>query len=605
VTDDATRPHGVQVTALGAVPRDASGQTPSPPWEFPEGGPASGPEDAAGDVARTADDDAGDLSAVFRQELDEESGEPFDQDPGDEREAGFEAAADLAEPPLRPIGALVSFHYLRAAVRRHRALVIGGALAGMLAGAAFLSVAPASHTARIAILLSHAAGDDPNRSMATDVALLESRTVADRTVEALQLTTTPEQLTTSVAVLPSTSDMLELTIEAPSGAEAVRRLTAFTTTYLAFRATQVSAQTDFMIKGYSARIALLQAQLADLDQRIARLAAGTGTTDQLSDAVAQRSQVAAQASTVQDSLDDATLRRTAMVSASRIIDPARALPSGGPRRVALAVASGLIGGTGLALAVIVLRALLSDRLRLRVEVTSAVEAPILVSTGRLAPPGPLGRLHRVLPRGAGRERRRCADLRRAGQALSRAVAGPAGPPRLVVACVDNAAEAAFAVVEATEVLRASGRTVELTDLTEAAALQRLVRDAPPAEARHDAPIHHLVLADLDPAIGTDHYAEWGERVVVVVTAGRSGVVRLRTTGDLVRSAGLDLHGVVLLRAEPGDESSGTSQLAPGTGAASGAAVIAIDAAGPGSAAIGGAGRSEAGPVASPAARRFS
>ncbi|HEY6793321.1 MAG TPA: hypothetical protein VI248_01420 [Kineosporiaceae bacterium] len=542
-----------------------------------------------------------------------------------DREAELEAEPD-EEPPLHPIGALVSFHYLRAAVRRHRRFVAALAALGMVLGGAFLLVAPASHTARIAIILSHASGDDPNRAMATDIALLASRTVAEHTLQALSLDLTPEQVTKSVTVLPSTSDVLDLTMEAPTSTEAVRRLSTFTTIYLNFRATQVSAQTDFMIKGYNKRIALLQAQLVEVDKRIARLSTGAGTPDQLSDAISQRSQVAGQVGTLQDSVNDASLRRSAMVTASRVIDPAHAQPGGGTLRVALAVMSGLIGGTALALAIVVLRALLTDRLRLRVEVASALEAPVLVSVGPLAPPSRLWLPHHRRARAT----RRQADLRRVGIALTRALAGTDGPGSLVLGCVENAEEAAYALGAVSDALQAAGRQVELVDLTESGALERAAgrgvlgpRNGPaPTVTRPDmipslsavppdlaagagsrvpadpAGGARLVLADLDPAIGADLLTEWADRVVVAVTAGRSGVVRLRTTGDVVRSAGLELHGVVVLRAEPDDDSSGLPPTEP-TQDMAGGAVIPI------AGSRGAAAPATDGDPARQAARRFS
>ena len=66
----------------------------------------------------------------------------------------------------------------------------------------------------------------------------------------------------------------------------------------------------------------------------------------------------------------------------------------------------------------------------------------------------------------------------------------------------------------------------------------------------------LVLADLDPAVGADHVATWTDRVIVVVTAGRTSVEKVRTIGDMVRAAGLDLRFAVVLHTERTDDSSG-------------------------------------------------
>jgi hypothetical protein len=76
---------------------------------------------------------------------------------------------------------------------------------------------------------------------------------------------------------------------------------------------------------------------------------------------------------------------------------------------------------------------------------------------------------------------------------------------------------------------------------------------PPSPDLYDA---SLILADLDPSVAADHLAAWTERVVVVVTSGLSSVERVRTAGDLIRSAGLDLRFAALLHADATDVSSG-------------------------------------------------
>jgi hypothetical protein len=81
---------------------------------------------------------------------------------------------------------------------------------------------------------------------------------------------------------------------------------------------------------------------------------------------------------------------------------------------------------------------------------------------------------------------------------------------------------------------------------------------PRQDGRDDDEGPRLVLADLDPMIGADHLTDWADDVVVVVTAGWSSVTLIRTAGDLIRSAGLRIRGVVLLRAERHDDSLGST-----------------------------------------------
>jgi hypothetical protein len=160
-----------------------------------------------------------------------------------------------------------------------------------------------------------------------------------------------------------------------------------------------------------------------------------------------------------------------------------------------------------------------------------------------------------------------------------------------VACVDNSNEVRFAIATAAMGLKADGRGVVLIDLTEQGSLDAAVEELMsgesveritvlrprgiPALADHPADLQavgrdaeeddapspdladvSLVLADLNPSVAADHLKAWTERVIVVVTSGLSSVERVRTAGDLIRSAGLDLRFAALLHADATDVSSG-------------------------------------------------
>ena len=66
----------------------------------------------------------------------------------------------------------------------------------------------------------------------------------------------------------------------------------------------------------------------------------------------------------------------------------------------------------------------------------------------------------------------------------------------------------------------------------------------------------LTLAEVDPAVGVEHLRSWSEEVVVLVAAGRSSAERLRTTGELVRSAGLRLLFAMMVGTDRTDETLG-------------------------------------------------
>jgi capsular polysaccharide biosynthesis protein len=499
-----------------------------------------------------------------------------------------DAPDDPGDRP-RPLASLVSFHYLRAAVRRRWRVCASFAVLGLLLAAAYLVLNPTARTATTTLKLAHQDSVDPQGAIATDISLVSTRTVAERTIKALGLTMTPQAIMSSVKAVPTGSaEVLDLTMSAPTDAEAVRRLKMFAKQYLAFRATEITAQSNILIKGNEDQINDLQSQVQSLRDRIATLAAGgSSTADELSDAVTKQSQLNDKISNLQGTVDDETLKQLAIVSASQVIDPAAAVPPHAKRRMVLVLVSGLIGGLAIGFGVVMLRAILSDRLWLRIEVATALDSSVLVSVRKIAPPSRLLRIVKRLPRVRAVYDRRTVDRERLARAIEKAVPEPGHRQSLAILCLNNSDEMRSGVVAAAVDLQNQGRMATIVDLTEAgrvaSAVARAARatgDAAPVVFRPrvvpslaDGPTHidsadweetalangryrvTLILADLDPAIGVDHLTGWTDSVIVAVTAGKSSVDLVRTAGDLVRSAGLHLRGAVLLEAVR-DTSSG-------------------------------------------------
>jgi uncharacterized protein involved in exopolysaccharide biosynthesis len=490
--------------------------------------------------------------------------------------------------PGRPLPTLVSLHFLRSALRRRWVACVLSAVLGMLAAAAFLVAFPPAHKAEAVLVLAHDPRVDSTRAMSTDVSLLTTRAVAAQTITSLGLTMTSDEFLAAVTAVPVSADVMSITLAAPTDVEAVRRLDALTSTYLLFRAEQLALQSNVVVEGMTQRIAELQAEMDELTASVNELsAAGESAESDLSAALAQRARVTGQIETLQQSVEDATLRNSAIASSSRVIDAATAESGGMKRRIVLTLAVGLIAGTALGCGTVLFLAITSDRLRRRFDVATALEVTVPVSVRRIAP---LPRPWRRFPHLRGLDARRADERRRLAHAIEMELPGPGQWGRLAVACIDNAEEVRFAMATAAMSLVADGRGVVLIDLTEHggldAAVEKLMSDQAvdrptvlrprgiPALADHPADLRavghedededpspdltdvSLVLADLDPSVGADHLTAWTERVIVVVTSGLSSVERVRTAGDLVRSAGLDLRFAALLHADATDVSSG-------------------------------------------------
>jgi capsular polysaccharide biosynthesis protein len=458
---------------------------------------------------------------------------------------------------------------------------------------AFLVAVPAPRTATTTLRLIHPEGADPDGAIATDISLMTTRTVAERTINALGLTMSPMDLMNSVkAVTTGSPEILQVTLSAPTDAEAVRILDQFTKEYLRFRGKQISVQSDILTEAYQDKIGTLRSQEAELRRRIDDLLISDDTSGQLTDAYTEQQQVSDKIGSLQGAIEEAALQKQATVGASQVIDPAAPLEPGGLRRAALVLASGLIGGVAIGFGVVVLRAILSDRLWLRIEVASALNAPVLLSVRKIAPLSRLLQLIGFLPWVKAHDSRRAVDRQRMANAIERAVPEPGRRQSLAVVCLGNSNEMRFGLAAAAVELQHHGRTATIVDLTEAGGVASAVARVAVATAEWtpqvfrpsvipslaSGPTHvdsadwedvalakgrsgaTLILADLEPGVGVDHLTAWTDRVIVAVTGGKSSAELVRTTGDLIRSVGLQLHGSVLLGAVSDDMSSGITTL---------------------------------------------
>jgi capsular polysaccharide biosynthesis protein len=488
---------------------------------------------------------------------------------------------------------LVSFHYLRSTLRRRWPVWGAFGAVGMLVAALLFVVVPAGSSGTVTLFLAHDTGQDPAVAMSTDVGILTTRAVSAGTVERLGIEMTSEDFQRSFIATPTTSSVLVVTVSAPDDTAAVERTEALASEFLEFRSEQLRMQADAQISGYQREVDDLNAEVTQLTKRYDVLSAD-GQQEQAAAALTQRSQLNEQINSLQRTIEDISLRVTAVVEASTVLDEPSVVPHSAKRRMVLVMASGLIGGLAVGMGLVAFQAVTSDRVRRRREVALAVGAPVQVSVGpirksrwlfwvpmRLWSSSPERGLNAVVTGVS-------ASLRGSRRSVV----------RMALGAVENTEEAAAILGALAARMNDRGEPVVLVDLSERGCLAGAVTKAfdqgggsrlsavpmvlrpsivpffgtgpvgsdpsnpdllPEGDARRRAfetAAAVLVLVDLDPGIGVEHVKPWAQNVVVVVTAGRSSAERLRTTGELVRTAELDLRFVVLLGADRGDESLG-------------------------------------------------
>jgi capsular polysaccharide biosynthesis protein len=486
-------------------------------------------------------------------------------------------------------GGPVSAHYLLAALRRRRAVVVLCALLGGILGAVYAAVVPAQRDATVQLLLNHDPALGSASAIATDVSLLRTGKVAESVIQDLGLDMTPDAFQQKVTVLTPTDQIMVLTVSGSSAADALARAGTLADDFLTFRNTQVVAQSKALADLYSQKLEDVNNQAVPLRQKYNALLAA-GDAAQANTFLPTLNSLETEAQALQQNADDVSLRGDSVVGSSHVVDPASLVPRSALKQLLLAIASGVLLGTAVAVGVVLFVAVTSDRLWRRDEVATALGVPVRYSVGRVR-----SRRFALRGRRARRERNLAVLVRGLAQPLH---GSEQRRPRLAVVPVGCTDDAELAVVGLARSARAAGLKPFLVDLTyEGSLTEAVARDArkardedaevpavfrPPGvptlaqgpagvwlEAGAEVPADHplrpawdsrgivVTLAEVDPAVGAEHLPPWSDQAVVMVRAGRASAERLRTTAELVRQSGVPIRAAELVRADRGDESLGT------------------------------------------------
>jgi len=521
-----------------------------------------------------------------------------------ERLAGYDSFAapnerhDFAE-------GLVSLGFIRAAIRRRARFWFALAVIGLVAGGGFYSSSPASYRATTSLLLTPGPYENINTAASNDQAMAESRTVAGLAVKQLGLQEGAASFLATYTAAPITERVVIITVNAPSSAQAVQRASAVATAFLKFRAEEMLSEQQLVLASLNQQAGEAQQHLNSLNTQISNLTAQRSSATQdseLKSLRAQRTQVTGTLTNLQQAaIGNQTITKPATVAAvngSVVLDPATPLVHSRLKPLVLDVGIGFIGGLTLGMAIVVIQALVSDRLRRRDNVAQALGAPVRLSTGPI-------RLSRWRPQsrwglGRGGSVTRDAGVLRIAAHLGRVVPGnSSGVASLAVVPVDDLRVPALALMSLAVSCAKDGRKVVVADLCDGAPAARLVGARHPgtgtvtaygtslviAVPDHDdvAPAGPLgsvlaaarrssfadevaeacdpagllfTLATLDPALGGDHLVTWSGDAVVMVTAGQSSWTKIRGVGEMIRLSGTRLISAVLTGADKTDESLG-------------------------------------------------
>jgi capsular polysaccharide biosynthesis protein len=496
---------------------------------------------------------------------------------------------------------LVSLDYIQAALRRGRRFWGGLAVIGSLVGLGLWATLAPGHQASTTLLLTVGPDGQPGTAILNDQTMAQSRGVAGQAVQTLGLRQSVDSFLGTYTATVVTDRILRVTVTAPSSDQAVSRADAVASAFLTFRADQLQTQQNLQfaaldeqltqseqrVESLNAQISQVEAQPTSASQQAELGALRTTRDGAQRDLTALKEQVGAAKATAQETT-------AAMVAQSRVLDAASPLPT--PSRLKaliLYVGAGLIIGLAIGVGVVIIRALVSDRLRRRDDVAFALGVPVKLSV----PSKPASRWR---PGRRGLAAAQGQDIQRIVTFLRGVLSRSSRSGALAIVPVDDISVAALSVVSLAVSSAQQDKSVVVADLCSGAPAAKLVGVKDPGvhavsvdgthidvaipDPNEVAPVGPfgptssqaqptlasqvaaggasadvlLTLMTLDPSVGSEHLGTWAADAVVVVTAGRSSWTKIHAVGEMVRLAGVHLVSAVLVGADKWDESLGVT-----------------------------------------------
>jgi capsular polysaccharide biosynthesis protein len=520
----------------------------------------------------------------------------------------FSAAQE--HPSVDVTGAFASLGFLRAALGRTKRLWLGLGALGLLVGCGLYVGFPPAYSASTTLLLTNSPGQDPTTVMLTNQSLAESIPVATAVVNTLGLAESPGALLATYTVTPVTDQVLQISVSATSSAGAVQLAQTIGNQFLIFRSKLLNTQEQSQETALNQQVAASQQSLNTLGTQITRLG-GTiptlaqTTTPSPAPPITEVGKLEAQYVTADNKLLNlkqqvsATnvqneVNVTSEIDGSQVLNPATAAKHSKLKYIAYDIVSAVFAGLVLGMAIVVVRALISDRLRRRDDIALALGAPVKLSVGPVRKD--------VLPFGAAGRAVSDRNLRRIATYLRQSAQGSSkgGPSTVAVVPVDNAEMTVRAVALMAKKAATDGLRVLVADLTPGAQAARAlgakgigmvpvranncemvvmipdpddlvplgyrrVADSTVLESGPDKALLNacrsadlvVTVIELDPATGGEHLATWATSAVAVVTAGRTHGQKAYAVGEMLRLSGVDVVSAVLVDADKEDDSLGT------------------------------------------------
>jgi capsular polysaccharide biosynthesis protein len=464
---------------------------------------------------------------------------------------------------------------------------------------------PPVYQASTTLLLTNGPEPQPGAAVQDDQTIAQSIPVAERALHKLGLSENAATFLASYAATPVTDRALSIIVNAPTSNDAVSRASALATAFLSYRAAQLQAQQTQLFNSLEQQVNQARQHADSFSAQMTKVLTqppSPARRTELGNLRIQHNQAVLALNQLEQTTNATKASTQALttteVTGSQVLDAAAPLPHSRYKHLVLYPLVGLILGLVVGLGVVIVRALISDRLRRRDDIARALDAPVRLSVGPM-------RSSRWRPGKRGLEGAQNADIQRIVMHLGAAIRpGSSGIVSLAVVPVDDPEVAALSLASLASSCSQEGFRVILADLCPGApaakllgatdsgiqqvrvngtdllvvvpdpndvelagplrSLSRREESTDPLVAACGSADLLLTLAPLDPSLGGEHLGTWAANAVAMVTAGRSTWTRIHAVSEMIRLAGTRLDSAVLVGADKTDESLGVAY-APETG----------------------------------------
>jgi capsular polysaccharide biosynthesis protein len=273
---------------------------------------------------------------------------------------------------------LVSLGFIKAAVRRSALFVSVAALAGLILGLGAYTATPHHYQASATILLTHGPYEDVQTAANNNQALAQTRTVAASAEHDLGLQQSVSSFLSTYTVTAITDRVLVITASAPTASQAVQRASAVGGAFLTFRAAGMQDEQNLVVQSLDQQVKAAQQRVSAINAQISKLSGGVDAAVQQPEISGLQAQLKVATSAL-GSLEQAVTNSqtttlpamTAALKGSQVLSVA-ALPRSKLKPLATYALVGLIAGLALSLGLVLVRALVSDRLRQRDDIAYAL-----------------------------------------------------------------------------------------------------------------------------------------------------------------------------------------------------------------------------------------